>query len=58
MPVSVKRRKPVRAIWRMYIKSIAFTGSDMMDKTALTELIERYKSNPESVYNDWFEGGG
>lgn len=25
-----------------------------MDLTTLTELIERYKSDPESVYNTWF----
>lgn len=28
-----------------------------MEKTALVELIERYKSDPESVYNTWFVGG-
>ena len=28
-----------------------------MEKTALIELIERYKSDPESVYNTWFVGG-
>lgn len=28
-----------------------------MNKTALVELIERYKSDPESVYNTWFVGG-
>lgn len=28
-----------------------------MDKTALTKLITRYKSDPESVYNTWFVGG-
>jgi type II restriction enzyme len=28
-----------------------------MKKTALVELIERYKSDPESVYNTWFIGG-
>jgi type II restriction enzyme len=28
-----------------------------MDKNALAELIERYKSDPESVYNTWFVGG-
>lgn len=28
-----------------------------MDKTALVELIERYKADPESVYNTWFVGG-
>jgi len=28
-----------------------------MDKTALSNLISRYKSDPESVYNTWFVGG-
>lgn len=28
-----------------------------MDKSALTEIIDRYKSDPESVYNTWFVGG-
>lgn len=28
-----------------------------MDKTTLTNLISRYKSDPESVYNTWFIGG-
>lgn len=28
-----------------------------MDTLALTELINRYKSDPESVYNTWFVGG-
>lgn len=28
-----------------------------MDKTTLTKLIARYKSDPESVYNTWFIGG-
>lgn len=28
-----------------------------MDTLALTELIDRYKSDPESVYNTWFVGG-
>ncbi len=28
-----------------------------MGKTALVELIDRYKSDPESVYNTWFVGG-
>ncbi len=28
-----------------------------MDKAALVELIERYKSDPETVYNTWFVGG-
>ena len=28
-----------------------------MEKTALIKLIERYKSDPESVYNTWFIGG-
>ena len=28
-----------------------------MDKTALTNLIIQYKSDPESVYNTWFIGG-
>jgi type II restriction enzyme len=28
-----------------------------MGKTALFELIDRYKSDPESVYNTWFVGG-
>jgi type II restriction enzyme len=28
-----------------------------MEKTALVELIGRYKSDPESVYNTWFVGG-
>jgi type II restriction enzyme len=28
-----------------------------MDKTALTNLIARYKSDSESVYNTWFVGG-
>ena len=28
-----------------------------MDKTALAQLIDRYKSDPESVYNTWFIGG-
>ena len=28
-----------------------------MDKTTLTNLIEQYKSDPESVYNTWFIGG-
>lgn len=28
-----------------------------MEKTVLIELIERYKSDPESVYNTWFVGG-
>lgn len=28
-----------------------------MDKTALTNLINRYRSDPESVYNTWFIGG-
>ncbi len=28
-----------------------------MEKTPLAELIERYKSDPESVYNTWFVGG-
>lgn len=29
-----------------------------MNKTALVELIDRYKSDPESVYNTWFVSGG
>ena len=28
-----------------------------MEKTALTELIDRYKADPESVYNTWFVNG-
>jgi len=28
-----------------------------MDKTTLTNLIEQYKSDSESVYNTWFVGG-
>jgi type II restriction enzyme len=28
-----------------------------MDKSALTNLIANYKSDPESVYNTWFVGG-
>src|SRR4029078_8184978 len=28
-----------------------------MDRTALSNLISRYKSDPESVYNTWFVGG-
>jgi type II restriction enzyme len=28
-----------------------------MDKVSLLALIERYKSDPESVYNTWFVGG-
>ncbi len=28
-----------------------------METTALVELIDRYKSDPESVYNTWFVGG-
>jgi type II restriction enzyme len=28
-----------------------------MDRTSLTSLISRYKSDPESVYNTWFVGG-
>lgn len=28
-----------------------------MDKLALTDLIARYKSDPESVYNTWFVSG-
>ena len=28
-----------------------------MDKLALTELISRYKADPESVYNTWFISG-
>ena len=28
-----------------------------MDSMALVELIDRYKSDPESVYNTWFVGG-
>ena len=28
-----------------------------MDKSALTNLIAQYKSDPESVYNTWFVGG-
>lgn len=28
-----------------------------MDKTALLKLVDRYKSDPESVYNTWFVGG-
>jgi type II restriction enzyme len=28
-----------------------------MEKTAFVELIGRYKSDPESVYNTWFIGG-
>src|SRR5512144_408578 len=28
-----------------------------MDRTALSNLISRYKSDPESVYNTWFIGG-
>ena len=28
-----------------------------MDRMALVELVERYKSDPESVYNTWFVGG-
>lgn len=28
-----------------------------MDKNALTNLIAKYKSDPESVYNTWFVGG-
>ena len=28
-----------------------------MEKSALTALIERYKADPESVYNTWFVGG-
>lgn len=30
-------------------------GGDM-EKTAVIELVERYKSDPESVYNTWFIG--
>jgi type II restriction enzyme len=28
-----------------------------MDKNSLTNLIAKYKSDPESVYNTWFAGG-
>jgi type II restriction enzyme len=28
-----------------------------MDNTALSNLISRYKSDPESGYNTWFVGG-
>ncbi|HEY4691623.1 MAG TPA: hypothetical protein VIK33_20105 [Anaerolineae bacterium] len=28
-----------------------------MEKAGLVELVERYKSDPESVYNTWFVGG-
>jgi type II restriction enzyme len=28
-----------------------------MDRSALSNLISRYKSDPESVYNTWFVGG-
>lgn len=28
-----------------------------MEKTSLIDLVERYKSDPESVYNTWFVGG-
>jgi type II restriction enzyme len=28
-----------------------------MDRTAVSNLISRYKSDPESVYNTWFVGG-
>src|SRR5574337_617821 len=28
-----------------------------MENTRLVELIDRYKSDPESVYNTWFIGG-
>ena len=28
-----------------------------MDRTSLSNLISRYKSDPESVYNTWFVGG-
>ncbi len=28
-----------------------------MDRIALVELVERYKSDPESVYSTWFVGG-
>jgi len=28
-----------------------------MEKPALVELIDLYKSDPESVYNTWFIGG-
>ncbi len=28
-----------------------------MDESVLTEIVNRYKSDPESVYNTWFVGG-
>lgn len=31
---------------------------DGMDKTALIDLINRYKADPESVYSTWFINGG
>lgn len=39
-----------------FVEGAAWGGS-AMEHTQLVELIGRYKSDPESVYNTWFVGG-